>query len=90
MATVSTVKATWTADYKGTDTTFRLVQRSVTTTAASGTSTSIAYVIETLSVDSTGKNAWTEFLLLESDTSDRTATKLTVQAWYGLLDVIYT
>ena len=80
--TTPVVKVTWTANYKGTTTNFRLVMND----SPGGGS----YTIETRSTDATNKNAWTEFLSITTETDDRNATKLTPKTIVALLDAIYT
>lgn len=75
------VKATWTADYKGTTTNFRLVMND----SPGGGS----YTIETRSTDATNANAWTLFVQVATTTDDRTAIKLTPKVLAELLDSIF-
>jgi len=75
------VKVTWTEDYKGVTTSFRLVMDD----SSSGGS----YTIESLTTDATGNNAWVEFVQVTSTTADRSAIKLTPKVLSALFDAIY-
>lgn len=76
------VKVTWTANYKGTTTNFRLIM--------DDSPNGDEYTIETRSTDAVGKAAWSEFLQVSSTTDDRTATKMTPKTLSALFDAIYT
>jgi len=80
MATRPAVQATWTVNYRGTSTTFRLVMDN---SPAGG-----EYTIETHTTDATGKASWSEFLAINNRTDDRTQTKMTAKTIVAMLDAL--